>query len=200
MPRQLKDLVHHAGAQLDAFALRAFRGALRAVGGLVAELAAPQVHATDTRTLIENLAAQADILDTIQAFAPGKKIAVGPITFKMMNSSIDENGTPVNYDKRQQTNFGAAWTLATIKNLSKASSLTFYDATGPNGLIDTTGNGAHLSPVYDLLKTIKAFNPKWIIVTKANLALREEIILEDEHGDRLTIEISLAKNTGISKD
>ena len=86
----------------------------------------PQLHANDTRTIIENLQAQKDLLDTIQTFCEGKEIYVSPITLNNKNESADD---------RLHTSFGAIWTLNTLRNLGIANSLTLYETKGRNGLL-----------------------------------------------------------------
>jgi hypothetical protein len=72
----------------------------------------PQVHATDDRTIVENLAALGTVVECAQAIAPGKRVAV----------------TPVYLDaKRHRSWFGAAWAVATLKHFAEAgaSSITY---------------------------------------------------------------------------
>jgi hypothetical protein len=47
----------------------------------------PQVHAVDTRSLIENLNAQADTIKTAQTFTGDKAIHVSPVTLKNRSNS-----------------------------------------------------------------------------------------------------------------
>lgn len=146
----------------------------------------PQVHLTDSRTLIDNLACQSDLIETIKAFAPGKKISVAPIIFKMPNSSLDESGMPVDYDPRQHSNFGALWTLATIRNLTGASALCLYQTTGYKGMVPRD-RGNNPTELYNTMKTIKSFNPKWIIGNNSQSSLHDKIILENESGNQMEI-------------
>ncbi len=91
----------------------------------------PQVHAVDTRSLIENLNAQADTIKTAQTFTGNKAVHVSPVTLKNRSNSDPAN----DIDPRQHTWFTAHWTLQTIKNLSGASNITFYETTGSKGII-----------------------------------------------------------------
>jgi hypothetical protein len=90
----------------------------------------PTVHAPDNLTLVENLAAQASVVENARRIAPGKRIAV----------------TPVRLDPaRWQTWFGAAWMMCTIKHLAEsgASSITFDQA---NNMLAAVAGASHVVP------------------------------------------------------
>ncbi|MCS7023660.1 MAG: hypothetical protein NZV14_02580 [Bryobacteraceae bacterium] len=107
----------------------------------------PQVHAFDNSSLIENLAAQADVIHTARSFAAGKPIVVSPVTLKprfnpnatAAEARLPEPGMPPEVDPRQCSLFGAVWTLGSIKYLAEAGaqSITYYEAVGPLGLLET---------------------------------------------------------------
>jgi D-apionolactonase len=138
----------------------------------------PQLHANDTRTIIENLEAQKDLLDTAQQFSEGREIYVSPITLNNKDDSSND---------RLHTSFGAIWTLNTLRNLSGAQSLTLYETKGRNGLLKKDINQQNVfteTEVYKLLCEIKSFNPKWIITNNDE---RKQFIVENEYGERLAI-------------
>ena len=117
----------------------------------------PQVHAMDDLSLIENLQGQADTVRTARAFAPSAHLAVGPIILHRRPDpfAAGKSGTEaeeVQGDPRQRTQFGAAWTLASIKHLAEAGadSLTYYETTGPFGVMDQ----GEVFPLYHVLKAI----------------------------------------------
>lgn len=145
----------------------------------------PQAHASDTRSVIENLERQSDIIKTAQSFAGNKHIFVSPVTFKVRADSPDTDEPHRDYDLRQHTFLGALWTLSAIKNLSEAQSLTFYEAKGYRGVLYRESKEIILSPLYQLLKEIKEFNPKWIIVNSLpSKPFTEPIVLENEQRHR----------------
>jgi hypothetical protein len=87
--------------------------------GVIAYPIHPQVHSTDDLSIVENLQGQGDTVRTARAFAPDALIEVGQITF---------HRTPAERpDPRELTPLGAAWTLASIKQLAEAGadSLTY---------------------------------------------------------------------------
>lgn len=109
----------------------------------------PQAHAFDERSLTETLEAQAETVKSAQAFADGRPIIVSPITFKrrynphatVAEAQPAEGELPDAVDPRQMSLFGAAWTVGSIKYLSEsgASSLTYFETTGWQGLMERAG-------------------------------------------------------------
>lgn len=144
----------------------------------------PQVHATDTRSIIENIERQADLVKTAKDFAPNAKIYISPITFYKWAKTVDgRNEAHPPTDTRLHQSLGALWTLHTIKNLSSADGLSFYQTTGIRGILNQT---AQQSPLYHVLKTLKTFGPECIIIDDIHKKLiSEEIVLENNKGDRL---------------
>ena len=146
----------------------------------------PQVHASDTRSIIENLQQFKDTIATIRSFAPGTMIHVSPITFKI-RSSNSESGSPRDYDPRQHTSFGAWWTLGCIQQLAASDRLTFYQVTGYRGIRSDINESADNSELYRVMKELKRFKPRWVIsqeVLKED-QLPRTIIFENEQGDLL---------------
>ena len=138
----------------------------------------PQVHAVDTRTIIENLEAERDLIKTLRSFAADKEICISPVTFKMRT----RDGSTSDEDPRMYSSFGAIWTLSTIKNLAGASSITFYQATGYRGLL----NGYHAapSPLFNALKQLKEFSPTWIIYDEDI----DSLCVENSSGEQMKFE------------
>ena len=147
----------------------------------------PQVHASDTRSVLENLENQHDLIQTAKSFSHGRKIHISPITFKIRTSPKHNNGLPGDYDPRQHSSLGALYTLQTIKNLCEADRLTFYEVKGYRGILGEE-NGEELSPTFGLLRTIKQFGPKWIVQQDGLEAPLAALILENEQGTRLTFD------------
>lgn len=104
----------------------------------------PQVHAFDNASLVETLSAIGTTVSTARTFSGNAKIAVTPVTFKMRwnpNATAPEpplqpGELPRQYDPRQKSLFGAAWTLGAIMALRDADSATFYETTGPLGVLE----------------------------------------------------------------
>jgi hypothetical protein len=99
----------------------------------------PQVHATDTLSLVESLEAQRETVTSARHFARGRGVAVGPVTLKMRNNPAARHPcqTPVGEaDPRQTGLFGAAWTLGSLGNLAAggAHSVTYFETRGWKGI------------------------------------------------------------------
>jgi hypothetical protein len=105
----------------------------------------PQVHAFDDLSLMENIAGQPEAVATLRTFA-SLPIAVSPIALRQQSDGVDP---------RQSTQFAAAWTLASIAALSRsgANSLTYFETTGPRGIVDDDPY-----PVHDVFVTLGAWS------------------------------------------
>jgi D-apionolactonase len=135
-----------AGTDLDFAALNRNREAVRGGRFVPCFSMNPQVHCSDDRTLVENLDSLKYILDTLRQFAP-LPAAVSPITLRpRFNPELGchpENlaieSTPARMDPRQESLWGAAWTMGTLSRLltcANIHSLTYYETTGPLGIMN----------------------------------------------------------------
>ncbi|HUQ94135.1 MAG TPA: hypothetical protein VM120_20810 [Bryobacteraceae bacterium] len=116
----------------------------------------PQVHAFDNASLVENLAAQADAVQSARQFAGGKGIIITPVTLKpRFNPNATGGGppAPLPADPRQTSLFGAAWTLGSIKYVSEsgAQSVTYYQAVDARGVMTSSGK---VYPLYHVLADV----------------------------------------------
>lgn len=142
----------------------------------------PQVHAFDTRTIIENLSAQRDVVRTAQSFAPGKAIHVAPITLRARH-----NPNPVDaIDPRQHSLLAAAWTLLSIKYLAACAVLSYFEWVGEKGVLPQDGS----SPLADYLQQIAEFQPVCIVDTASSDPLKKDLLLlENGRKERLGFEV-----------
>jgi D-apionolactonase len=100
----------------------------------------PQVHAFDDMSILENALGQADAVRTALGFSGGKPVAVSPVTLR-------PNGAP---DPRQSSQLVAAWTVASLEQLSAASSVTYFDLAG---LLDAKG----VFPVFHVFASVAGY-------------------------------------------
>jgi hypothetical protein len=151
----------------------------------------PQVHATDALSLVENLEAQAFVVETACSFAGGRPVAVSPVTLKRRynpDATGEQPATPPgelpwNVDARQPSLFAAAWTLGSLAYLagSGAARLTYYETTGMRGVLlgasppplptafrATPGT---VYPAYLLLREVLGFFPIRILPTASSQPL-----------------------------
>ncbi len=159
----------------------------------------PQVHQTDTLTMIENLPALTDIIETTRFHSPQTALFVGPVTLKARYNPdvVAPNNIaarfPYAIDPRQQTLFAAAWTMAAIRYLCRADKITLFEITGERGLMPAVSADEGLArmrvfPVYILLREIAAFKPVSILPGRSLSPTEVDgLVLENIHGDRLMI-------------
>lgn len=108
----------------------------------------PQVHASDGRSMVEAIDAQADTVRTARAFFGGGPVVVSAVTLKPpFNQAASEEEAPVapgelppQVDPRQPSMFAACWTVGSLRALatSGASAVTYYETAGWRGLFETT--------------------------------------------------------------
>ena len=156
----------------------------------------PQVHASDTPTLIENIGTQEDVVRNAENLT-GLPVSVPAVTLKQRFNVVatDQNrtGPPFpEYDARQNTPFTAAWTLGSLKQLGLAGarSITYFESVGPGGIIglETPAgqpvekeNILHPYPVYHIFRTILEKGPLEIIATtSSDPLLFEGLLLQSE--------------------
>jgi hypothetical protein len=137
----------------------------------------PQVHATDTRSIIENLESQRQTISTIRLFTL-KPIHISPVTFNQR--------TKHSPDPRLLTYFGAAWTLMSLRNFCEAGSLTFYQTNGEMGILDSFHSTKKIdSKIYEVLAQVKEFRPSYLVLD----GISTNITFENTSGDRLTYSV-----------
>lgn len=142
----------------------------------------PQVHAFDTRTIIENLSVQRDVVRTAQSFAPGKAIHVAPITLRSRS-----NPNPADaIDPRQHSLLTAAWTLLSIKYLAPCAALSYFEWVGEKGVLPQDGT----SPLADYWQLITEFAPVCIVDAHSSDPLKKDLLLlENGRKERLGFEV-----------
>jgi D-apionolactonase len=81
----------------------------------------PQVHASDTRSLIENLECQRDIIKTIRSFT-SKEIHISPLSFHKIKNhdAMSEEDAVVAVDTMMDTQFAASWISHAIAQFEEA--------------------------------------------------------------------------------
>lgn len=105
----------------------------------------PQEHASDNLTMIENMQAQADTVESTGKFSRGKEIHAGPVNLiRRFNAGKEtyehpheDTMLPPQVDSRILSVFGACWTTGSLKYLISAGvdSITYYETAGERGII-----------------------------------------------------------------
>lgn len=129
----------------------------------------PQVHLSDTRTIVESLEVLAQMIGCVQSFSGSAQVMVSPVTLRPrkpewagLDDDQREKVIDLLADARQATSFAAAWTLGSLVELARggAASVTYYETTGPLGVMShgaggsatplATGQGEIVYPLYHL--------------------------------------------------
>ncbi len=109
----------------------------------------PQAHASDCLTMIENLAAQADVVKAVRSFSR-RPLVISPITLRARPNPDAVGRNTLLADERQSSLFAAGWTLASLAALMASPSvhsLTYFENVGPGGIV-AAGPQARVYPVY----------------------------------------------------
>jgi hypothetical protein len=134
----------------------------------------PQEHASDNLTLIENLQAQRDSVESARSFSNNKAIWVSPVNIQRrfnantstFETSREEAGLPPQVDSRLMSLFGGCWTAGSLKHLIDGgiSGVTYFETVGERGIIQGDFNSrwpddfqsckGMIFPVYSVFKFI----------------------------------------------
>jgi hypothetical protein len=105
----------------------------------------PQEHASDNRTIVENLSAQGDMVRSARTFSEDKEMWVSTVNLRRRfndkyvysQSPYFGTGIPPQIDSRQMSLLGACWTAGSLKYLSEAGAkgITYYETAGERGVI-----------------------------------------------------------------
>ena len=113
----------------------------------------PQVHAFDTRTLIQNAMTQSVVAANAPRLTRATPVSVSPISLRprfnpnATEPDLDVSNTPLpsDVDARQMTYVAAHWTAMSIKYLAQAGSIahaTYFEAMGWKGIIESAAGSS----------------------------------------------------------
>ncbi len=136
----------------------------------------PQEHASDNQTLIENLAAQEEVVRSAAEFADCSGIWISTTIRRRFNASqsfMEEPftgpGTPQQVDGRIMSLLGAGWTAISLKYLCRnnIAGVTYYETAGERGIMQGEYNSrwpedfpsyrGMIFPVYHIFRYIQAY-------------------------------------------
>ncbi len=152
----------------------------------------PQVHAFDTRSLMETLPMQGDTVRNARRFGKNPFVSVSPITLKprFNPNATSAEGLPL-ADPRQYALCGAAWTLGSIESLTQASahSATYDEIFGAWGVMEREADGSKVSPLYHVLADVGEFaNGKYALMSSSGRGnSTAELLLSKRERRRLLI-------------
>ncbi len=116
----------------------------------------PQVHAFDDENVMANASGQFDAVRSALRFLHTRPVVVSPVTLRpRFNPDATGSVEPLEPDPRQKLPFCAAWTLASLRALTRAgaSSVTYYETRGTGGVLE----GDHVYPVFRVLEAAGEF-------------------------------------------
>ncbi len=172
----------------------------------------PQVHAFDNASLVETLAAQPLTVQSAQAIADGRPLAVGPITLRPPfnpNATGPEprnpNPLPPSVDRRQVSLLAGGWLIGSLRRLAEAApeSLTYFETTGWRGVIERTDGqhrddlfpwmpGAHF-PIFHVFADVgQVSNPSLLPVTVREPLKFDVLALKYRAGGTATARVLVA--------
>lgn len=124
----------------------------------------PQVHASDDRSLMQNVRVISDVVDFARRLYPGADIALSPVDLIGANGPYPAGparagAPPANVDPRQREQFCAAWTLAALAQMARCetTSATFFEMVGPRGLMTSDGPIFPVGEVFSKLAQLRAY-------------------------------------------
>lgn len=157
----------------------------------------PQEHASDNRTIVENLAAQAHTVRSAKQAAGSTRIHVSPVNIqRRFNANIEyfeqmvaNNLVPQQLDARLLSLFGAGWAMGSLKYLAEsgADSITFFETVGERGIVQGRDNSrwpdnfpasaGMLFPVYHLFRYILHLTNARVILSNSSHPLLADCLL-----------------------
>lgn len=164
----------------------------------------PQIHAFDERSLVENLAPQAETVKTAKAYGEGAPVFVSPVTLKQRFNAVATSAAtepvpgelPAQVDPRQMSLFAAAWLVGSAKHLSESGvdAITYFETTGWRGVMETEQGSLEpdifpsrpgdVFPLYHVLADLAEWSDGEVIGTMSSDSLRVEA-LAMRNGDGL---------------
>ncbi|MDP4222208.1 MAG: hypothetical protein Q8868_02750 [Bacteroidota bacterium] len=160
----------------------------------------PQEHASDNQTLIENLAAQEDVVRSAAEFADGSAIWISPVNiqrrFNANLSFIEEPFTgheiPPQIDARIMSLLGAGWTAISLKYLCRnnIAGVTYYETAGERGIMqgeyssrwpqEFPAYSGMIFPVYFIFRYLQANRSLKVIGSSSSQPLSaDSLVLSD---------------------
>jgi hypothetical protein len=176
----------------------------------------PQMHASDDLSLVENLEAEAETVNTALSFADGRRLVISPVTLRprfnavatAMESEPEAGELPSPVDARQMSLFGAGWTVGSVKYLgeSGASVVTYYETTGWRGVMETESGSTlprrfpaaarQVFPVYHVLADLGEWERAELVACTSSAPLR---VIGLAVGRRDGLHVLAANMTGASQ-
>ncbi len=166
----------------------------------------PQVHAFDCASLVENLAAQAEVIQSTHLLFPKKLVFISPVSLKQRFNVVATSAEPetppetlpASVDPRQRSVFAAQWTLGSLKFLAQSGAklVTFYETVGWKGFIQGEKPSEcpdkfpsevnEIFPVFQAMKEVSVFSE--VLFSKSSQPLLfDGLVLKSENQTKLLL-------------
>jgi hypothetical protein len=168
----------------------------------------PQVHASDTLTIIENLVAFREMIQALNRF--GMPIHISRLTLRYPDNPDHSGGNryddmpggrPWVEDSRQDSLFCAAWMALALKYLAGAASITLFDDFGASGIIKDKStvldySQVSVTPAYLVLQEVALFAPTLVsgLICSQPL-IADGVCFENEAGKKLFMLVNWSSST-----
>lgn len=177
----------------------------------------PQEHASDLKTLTENISSLKDTVASAKAFSSGKGIWVSPVNIqRRFNANIEYyekpytgQEAPPQVDPRLMSLYGACWTTGSMKYLteSEPQGITFFETVGERGIFQGDrysrwpdifpADKGMIFPVYFIFYFLLKHKSWRVIKTKSSDPLKTECLGFSDGNRSNFIVVNLT--TGIQK-
>jgi D-apionolactonase len=150
----------------------------------------PQVHATDAMTMVENVLAQGDTVESARALS-SRPVHIGAVSLRQRFNAVATEKVHRSHpqtDPRQHSQLAAGWTLSSIRELALggAESVTYYETAGPRGILDRDREAGTDSPLFMLFEQILSDPGFRVVPTRSSHPLEfDGLLLEGETGRKL---------------
>lgn len=124
----------------------------------------PQMHASEVPHIVESLPIQRQTALNALRIGSGKPLHIGPVTLKARFNAVSTEGAydsltaeAMTTDPLQSENFTAAWLLGSIAvlTLPGVESISYFEASGPRGLLTEDGTPAPALQVLEKLAALR---------------------------------------------
>jgi hypothetical protein len=166
----------------------------------------PQVHATDSHTIIENLPVQSYAVRSAKTFVKEKKVHAGPVSLRprfnpdaKFEEKESEDVLPHKFDVRQTTALAAGWMVASIKYLAEGGvdSITMFETHGMAGYFMSDNDWRHrdfhqekIFPLYDAFVSLRKLKPERVISSHSSDPLRCTSLVVENQDNRYLVLIN----------
>jgi D-apionolactonase len=153
-----------SGARSHFTELNRRRDSIRPEADAITYSITPQMHAVEVPHIVESIAMQRQTVLHALRLGSGKPLHIGPVTLKARFNAVATHGAydpetleAMTTDPLQADQFTAAWLLSSINALTLpgVESISYFEASGPRGLITAEGSPTPSFEIMAKLATLR---------------------------------------------